>query len=149
MISASTIASGSSAGFSGVGSASTPQSSYTPSSGKPTSGNPSGNPLKDLIETEKEYLDTLKIITTVTISFLQQFRPRIFCTKQLRNVFVALFFQQQIAPIWSNDQRSTDFTELLKHAQDIYKINKRFCTVSQRCLLVIANPIGNHLPSLT
>jgi len=109
MISASTIASGSSAGFSGVGSASTPQSSYTPSSGKPTSGNPSGNPLKDLIETEKEYLDTLKIITT------------------------------QIAPIWSNDQRSTDFTELLKHAQDIYKINKRFCT---RLIKISSSPQG-------
>jgi hypothetical protein len=69
MISASTIASGSSSGFSAMGSASTPQSSYTPSSAKPSSGNSSGNPLKDLIETEKEYLDTLKIITTVYSQF--------------------------------------------------------------------------------
>lgn len=37
---------------------------------------------------------------------------------------------QQIAPIWSNDQRSTDFTELLRHSHDIFKINKRFCSVS-------------------
>ncbi|CAO3676192.1 unnamed protein product [Umbelopsis ramanniana] len=109
MISASTIASGSSSAFSAMGSASTPQSSYTPSSAKPTSGNSSGNPLKDLIETEKEYLDTLKIITT------------------------------QIAPIWSNDQRSTDFTELLKHAQDIFKINKRFCT---RLIKISGTPQG-------
>ncbi|KAG2188363.1 hypothetical protein INT44_001116 [Umbelopsis vinacea] len=109
MISASTIASGSTSGFSALGSASTPQSSYTPSSAKPTSANSSGNPLKDLIETEKEYLDTLKIITT------------------------------QIAPIWSNDQRSTDFTELLKHAQDIFKINKRFCT---RLIKISASPQG-------
>jgi hypothetical protein len=65
MISASTIASGTSSGFSAMGSATTPQSSYTPSSGKPSSANPSGNPLKDLIETEKEYLDTLKILTSV------------------------------------------------------------------------------------
>jgi hypothetical protein len=65
MISASTIASGTSSGFSAMGSATTPQSSYTPSSGKPSSDNPSGNPLKDLIETEKEYLDTLKILTSV------------------------------------------------------------------------------------
>lgn len=67
MISASTIASGTSSSFSTMGSATTPQSSYTPSSAKPSSGNPSGNPLKDLIETEREYLDTLKILTNVNI----------------------------------------------------------------------------------
>ncbi|KAJ2962037.1 hypothetical protein NQZ79_g2800 [Umbelopsis isabellina] len=92
-----------------MGSATTPQSSYTPSSAKPSSGNPSGNPLKDLIETEKEYLDTLKILTN------------------------------QIAPIWSNDQRSTDFTELLRHSHDIFKINKRFCA---RLVKISASPQG-------
>lgn len=93
MISASTIASGSSSGFSAMGSASTPQSSYTPSSAKPTSGNSSGNPLKDLIETEKEYLDTLKIITTVYSQFILFFltRPEICVPRNGENDTLILF----------------------------------------------------------
>lgn len=64
MLSASTISSSSSSAFSSSASASTPSSQYSTDSRK---GN--GNPLTELIETEQSYMETLKMIDSVCISF--------------------------------------------------------------------------------
>ncbi|KAJ8656980.1 hypothetical protein O0I10_007314 [Lichtheimia ornata] len=59
----------------------------------------SSNPLVDLIRTEKDYIETLKLIDS------------------------------QIAPIWMKQMASAapDFSEQLTHAHAIYVVNKRFC----------------------
>ncbi|KAG0173624.1 hypothetical protein DFQ28_011116 [Apophysomyces sp. BC1034] len=96
MLSASTVSSVSSSAFSVSPATSTPSSQYTTDSARKQ---PS-NPLTELIETEKVYQETLKIIDS------------------------------QIGPLWMKQSSITapDFSELLKYVHDITKANKRFCT---------------------